>query len=645
MGYYPTYAGLSPNQRANYLRWLAGGRAEPINNIGYAFLFFYGLERRLLVEQQDLSPIVKEVVRLLEAYTFSGSFDGYLSRFLAFVLARAGIETLNDKWFEAVFNKARLRRDEDFLAVALAWFFKRNAPLPVGWAMRIARLDPRCARSVVLDRLPEQFELLFEKMYHEQFGEGLMLRASARRRTLGYRPASPSRLSKLHGNWSFVDLSGRATEPTEIPGVLGIQSQFSPLLTIWSSCIEKLQPLNRVVAKGIHISTREAFEALPEDLRATVDHPDKGKWDRLAADHTDKDGWALVEVSKLATIHGLEERAKLTCKHSQALAQTAQYVGLLIEPDARLTNRPYSWEDVVSLLRPEGEPGPAADSRYLAASLMLELGIYIAASDGSVEDVEVNQVARFLESQFLLDPSDARRLEALKRVFVARPPSIAGLGRRLQATMTREQREAIGRFLTGIAAANGIIDRKEATALRSAYRALDIEVDHLNRLLEEFRRVSQEPVEVQRSDQPSERGEKIPPRPQAREAAGITLDEGLLRRLMAETQEVAEMLGVAMREAIPAEQEEPQGPTPAAPLKDARFEGLDARFHALLSELLARPVWQRTELDSLIRRRNEKTLAVYEAINEWADEQLGDRLILEQGEDWVIQCKLLESRQ
>ena len=34
-------------------------------------------------EQQDLSPIVKEVVCLLETYSFSGLFDGYLSRFLA----------------------------------------------------------------------------------------------------------------------------------------------------------------------------------------------------------------------------------------------------------------------------------------------------------------------------------------------------------------------------------------------------------------------------------------------------------------------------------------------------------------------------------------------------------------------------------
>ena len=158
LGYYPTYAKLSPSQRANYLSWLSNGRTGALADIGYAFLFFYGLERRLIVERQDLSPIVKECVRLLETYTFSGSFDGYLSRFLAFALARAGIATLKDKWFDAIFEKSRLRRDEDFLAVALAWFFRKNAPLPVSWAIRLARQDPRSPRSIVLDRLSKRVQ-------------------------------------------------------------------------------------------------------------------------------------------------------------------------------------------------------------------------------------------------------------------------------------------------------------------------------------------------------------------------------------------------------------------------------------------------------------------------------------------------------
>ena len=44
--YWPTYAGLSPGQRRNYLEWLAAGRRDIPCELGYTFLFIYGLERR-----------------------------------------------------------------------------------------------------------------------------------------------------------------------------------------------------------------------------------------------------------------------------------------------------------------------------------------------------------------------------------------------------------------------------------------------------------------------------------------------------------------------------------------------------------------------------------------------------------------------
>jgi len=644
LGYYPSYSRLSPNQRANYLGWLSRGRREHLDDIGYAFLFFYGLERRLLIEKQDLSPIIKEVVRLLETYPISGSFDGYLSRFMAFVLARAGIETLKDKWFHAVFGQSRLRRDEDFLAVALAWFFRRNAPVPVSWALRLVRQDPRSPRSVVIDRLPEQFNLLFEKRYREQFGDGLILRAAKRDRTISYRPASSSLLGS--------DWSGSSIESIKIPNVMGIQSQFSPLVELWSFCIEELRPLSRVVAKGMQIHTRDAFESLPDELKAEVEHPDKVAWDREVAEHTDEDGCSIVEVAKLASIHGFGERAKLTAKQSQSLARTAQYVGLVIEPDARITNRPYSCKDLVSLLRTDDKPSLPADSRYHGASLMLELGMYIAASDGQVDDEEVDQIARFLESQFRLDPPDARRLQALKSVFLRRSPSITGLGKRLQKVLNRDQRESLGSFLTGIAAANGIIARSEVTALRNAYRALDIDVEHLNRSLEEFRLASQEPVEIQGGDETSERGERIPARPQGPRTLGFRLDENLVGQIMRDTQEVGNMLRAAMlEEALDGDPEvEPVNSVEVvecakfSSVEDPRLSGLDGRFHAILTELLTRPLWTRTDFDSLVRRHQLMPGSTCESINEWADDLFSDQLILEQGEDYAIQSQLLESK-
>jgi len=634
LGYYTSYRKLSPTQRANYLTWLANNRTTALSEIGYAFLFFYGLERRLIVERQDLSPIVKECVRLLESYTFSASFDGYVSRFLAFVLARDGIATLKEKWFEAVFEISRLRNNEDFLAVALAWFFQKSAPLPVSWAIRIASKDPRSPQSIVVFRIPDQFHSLFEKRYREEFGEGLALKVAKREHSLDYRPASPSLVAS-------AALPGGRPEPIMLPNVLGLQSQFSRLVAIWSSCIDELRPVSRILAKGVEVDSREAFDAMPDDLKAIVEHPEKKKWAAMVAEHTREDGFALVEVSKLAALHGLEPRAKLTPTQSRSIATTAEYMGLAIEPDSRITTRTYGWEDVVSLIRAEAGAGLPTDPRYLAASLMLELGVFIAAADGSVDDVEIDQVARFLESQFLLGPTDTRRLEALKRVFMERPPTLAGLGKRLQFALSREQREAVGQFLTGVAAANGIIDRKEISALRSAYRALDIGVDQLNKLVDGFRRSSREPVEVVRGEPSASSGEAIPLRAAPGHPHGLALDEGVLRRLMAETEKVAAMLGDAMREESLAETSEL---LPITPLVDSRFGSLEARFHPMLANLLERPLWPRAEFDSLARACGVMPSGALDAVNEWAYDLFDDPIIIEQEETLLVQSHLVEAR-
>jgi len=46
LGYYPSYAGLGPEQRWIYLNWLQDVTKEV--DIGYVFIYYYGLERHLL---------------------------------------------------------------------------------------------------------------------------------------------------------------------------------------------------------------------------------------------------------------------------------------------------------------------------------------------------------------------------------------------------------------------------------------------------------------------------------------------------------------------------------------------------------------------------------------------------------------------
>jgi len=86
MGYWPSYSHISPESRAAYIEWLASKRSDPETYIGYIFLYFYGIERRLLVDdkngqvsEDERNSLVQELKRLKNVYGGNRSFNGYIT--------------------------------------------------------------------------------------------------------------------------------------------------------------------------------------------------------------------------------------------------------------------------------------------------------------------------------------------------------------------------------------------------------------------------------------------------------------------------------------------------------------------------------------------------------------------------------------
>lgn len=71
--YYPTYAGLTPEQKFIYLQFLKNPY-NPNINIGYVFILYYGLERRLLTKDWEKSA---EVILKLRHVHLNKSFQSY----------------------------------------------------------------------------------------------------------------------------------------------------------------------------------------------------------------------------------------------------------------------------------------------------------------------------------------------------------------------------------------------------------------------------------------------------------------------------------------------------------------------------------------------------------------------------------------
>lgn len=234
--YYPAYVSMVPNQRAYYLRWLANGRKDPLTDIGYAFVYFYGLERRLLAEHQskDREDILDETSRLLNLYTFSKSFDDYLSKFLVYSVAAPGIgQELPEERFTKIFEKTRLQVDENVLAVALAWLIMNERPIPVTWATWIAKFDGRTPDSVIPKRNPDEFRKLFAERYKERFGNGLVVKAKKKElkplRVIHYKPANISKSYEFYFNLS--------RPLRRVPDVLRLRDKFTLILDVWNDCV------------------------------------------------------------------------------------------------------------------------------------------------------------------------------------------------------------------------------------------------------------------------------------------------------------------------------------------------------------------------------------------------------------------------
>ncbi|MGL4735353.1 MAG: TerB N-terminal domain-containing protein [Enterovibrio sp.] len=82
LDYWPSFNSISSSSRGAYLAWLASERDNPTVPLGYVFIYFYGLERRILIDSQEgnvtdaeFISIYQELQRLRSIYGFNRSFE------------------------------------------------------------------------------------------------------------------------------------------------------------------------------------------------------------------------------------------------------------------------------------------------------------------------------------------------------------------------------------------------------------------------------------------------------------------------------------------------------------------------------------------------------------------------------------------
>jgi uncharacterized tellurite resistance protein B-like protein len=637
MPYSTSYSQMPPACRAAYLDWLSTGRCHLDIYIGYIWLFFHGLERRVFHDllnvnfqtqpdkRQELDQIVAEVERLNKIYGGQNLSGGI----------RYKVETFLD--ICQVMRSADLSQTIDpskskslLLQVGLGQWVEKGKPIPADWALAWYSRLSSFALPMAASRCPEEFQALFRLRYAQKYGEGMKLKSGKSRLTTVYYPASQS-------FW------GRAvTVPIgNLPDVTRFAAKVRKIGEVIETCRTELEPLSRFLGRNPDSRhTHSAIALLPGDLLST-----HGGDLVKQLQHWLKQVFSDAEM-QVAVISGQDllqhwsgaNPEKLTKTEATGLSKFLELLGYGIEPDLRLGGAAPTLKNQVALFR-LSQPHPATRSdQYVQATLVAHLAIAVASGTEAPSPIEREFLESYLKETVDLEAAERSRLQAHIHWLVHEKPTLRSLKARIEP-LEPPQRGAIAQLLVRVAAADGQINPQEVQMLEKAYILLGRDSQTLysdiHDLSTAVRTAATEPITVRKAA--PRRGHAIPPKPGKQQpAAGLTLDMTLVQSKLVESQEISNLLadifvdedGLAAQKAVSQIRKEKTAPggkrsrkkhpdASAAPTA-REIAGLDADHSALLLALNQRPIWQRAELEAIAASLNLMLDGALEVINEAA---------------------------
>jgi len=594
--YWPSYSSISPDARKGYLQWHSSGRNAPQANIGYVFLFFYGLERRVLIDAQtdpvakaEVSSVAVEVQRLLDIYGTNHSFRNYASQFLSYILS------------EEVSEKSYLRpppviREYSFLLplplrIGLGQLALDQEPVPADWALAWALVDPNISRRTAATRCADLFASLFKQRYTEVYGAGFVLKVNRTKVKVSYTPASAALRS-----FDFTRTLG------DLPDVSAVKTPVAKLQELVNECTTALDPYSRYI--GRHPDKAQSLEGL---LQLPAEHwpaPVRSELDDLKK----RVGNGLI----LITFGELSERLKstggLTRDKVLGLARALESLHLGLEPDVLGGAKTPKAEDKIALFATQPEDGAVrAGPDYSAAAVTLDLACVAAMADGEASAHELLHIAKQVDSWVHLSEAHRKRLKAHLRLGIDQPTTLASLKKKLEPLPTDAKRSIV-RFLAHLTQADGKVTPQEVKFLERVYKMLGIDAQQVYSDLH-VQAATGAPTAA------SGIGVSIAPA----EPSGFTLDAERIAQLQKETEAVSALLANVFAEEAPVDAE--AAPDEAAPADallpaDSGILGLDYDHSAFLRRLVGRHVWPRDELADMAADMELMLDGALEHINE-----------------------------
>ncbi|MGN7741520.1 TerB N-terminal domain-containing protein [Pseudomonas sp. 22526] len=607
MPYWPSYKTITPEARRAYLQWLAGGRCEDAD-VGYIFLFFYGLERRAFIDapndaqaKAELPAIAAEVTRLLGVYGANSSFRGYATRFLAHLSS------------SSVQPKSYLQEPPSLspdgyelpmpLRIALGQMAMDKHPLNPSWALVWALSDPNISRRTPVTRCPEEFAELFKSQYAKRYPNGITLGQNKTKLKIAYRPASSA-------------LTIPAVSIGDLPDVAATSGTRNKLQVIVEECTVVLDSYSRYLGRNPDASgTLEGILQLPTSL-----WPLEAKTELELLEQRVGGETICMSFGELAG--RFKSAGALSRDKVLALARALESKRIGLEPDVLSGSRIPKAENTIALFAADTEDGTLrATDAYSAAAVTLDLASAVAAADGDTSLEEVNLLSGHIDSWDHLCVAHRKRLKAHLQIQLKQPPTLASLKKKLEP-LTQDAKRKIAGFLAHLAQADGEVTPQEVKLLERVYKSLALDPQFV---YSDLHSAAIRPSQTVATTITAANNTTVDEHPQ-KAGAGFVLDMEKVARLQQETAEVSALLAnVFSDEPAPElgtsqQSEVIQEPEETAIEQHVTVHGLDVEHSAFLRLLISRTEWSRAELEDAATDMELMLDGALEQINDTAFE-------------------------
>lgn len=614
MSYWPGYSSIPAVCRATYLDWLAGGRQDGTINPGYMFLFFYGLERRFLVDQppdDEKQEIVAEVERLKVLFADNYSAQRYLGEFLdiARIMAMGGI-SLDDSTLKQAILENRNWDLPFSLKFALGGMIAEGKAFDAEWLHLWLHCHPERRFRTPAERCGDEFKALFKLKFDALYPDGLKVRTPRKLLKMDYRAAS----SEFNCS---VNLTAGDGVDVAIPDVTDLRSPVQKAQKIADEAMDELDKFSRYL--GRNPDGRGSIEAqalLPAELWGLFPSEELEElkdWARelVAA------GGLVPALDVISRLEG-ETPEKLGKRNLTGAADALARIGFGMAPDPRFSLRGPKIDEPVVIFE-LGDPVEQLEDvspAYRTELFELALATFVAHADSKIVEAERRALREKIDAVSGLSELERKRLHANLEWYLEVPPDMSWLRSKLKDA-DAEHHLALRAAVVAIAHADSVIQSEEVACIEKIYKALGIDAGLVYADLHAGD-VPDGPVRVKAAEAESP-GEQIPDEPKAKTAS---LDAARIAAIRNDTERVSSVLGE-----IFSTDEDVSDEVIAAHALPSSMAGLDPKHAMLVEQIIQREHWTDEEFDEIVGKQGLMPSGALEVVNEWAFDKFDEALL------------------